>query len=81
LGAQQEPPVVIKYLGQLEVGDAMMACTDGLWHYLSIKEMGAIIQALVPREAGEMLINKARQRAHGGGDNLSVALVRLEPLT
>lgn len=80
LGAQQEPPIVIKFLGELAVGDAMMACTDGLWHYLSIKEMGAIIQALIPREASEMLINKARQRAHGTGDNLSLALVKLEPL-
>jgi hypothetical protein len=27
-----------------------------------------------------MLISKARQRARGGGDNLSLALVRVEPL-
>jgi hypothetical protein len=27
-----------------------------------------------------MLIEKARQRAKGGGDNLSLVLVRVEPL-
>ncbi len=27
-----------------------------------------------------MLVNKARQRARGGGDNLSLALVRIETL-
>jgi hypothetical protein len=27
-----------------------------------------------------MLVSKARQRARGGGDNLSLALVRVEPL-
>jgi hypothetical protein len=27
-----------------------------------------------------MLVNKARQRAQGGGDNLSLALVRVEAL-
>jgi hypothetical protein len=27
-----------------------------------------------------MLVSKARQRARGGGDNLSLVLVRVEPL-
>lgn len=80
LGGQQEPPVAVAYLGQLEVGDALMACSDGLWHYLSIKELGAIIHALSPRDASEMLITKARQRGKGGGDNLSLALIKLDPL-
>jgi hypothetical protein len=26
-------------------------------------------------------VTKARQRARGGGDNLSLAMVRIEPLT
>ena len=38
------------------------------------------MHTLPPREATEMLIGKARQRARGGGDNLSLALVRVEPL-
>ena len=41
---------------------------------------GAIVDALPPREAIEMLIDKARQRARGGGDNLSLALVRVDTL-
>ena len=28
-----------------------------------------MVQGLLPREASEMLVNKARQRARGGGDN------------
>ena len=32
------------------------------------------MHALPPREASEMLVSKARQRARGGGDNLSLAL-------
>ena len=58
----------------------MLACSDGLWHYFTPKELGAIVHALAPREASEMLVTKARQRARGGGDNLSLALVRVEPL-
>jgi PPM family protein phosphatase len=80
LGTQQDPPVTLERIDRLEAGDALMACSDGLWHYLSPKELGAIIHALGPREASEMLISKARQRARGTGDNLSLALVRFEAL-
>ncbi|MEP6876349.1 MAG: serine/threonine-protein phosphatase, partial [Burkholderiales bacterium] len=41
---------------------------------------GAIVHALPAREASEMLVSKARQRARGGGDNLSLALVRVDTL-
>jgi PPM family protein phosphatase len=58
----------------------LLACSDGLWHYFTPKEIGAILHALPPREASEMLISKARQRARGGGDNLSLALARVDPL-
>lgn len=81
LGMTEEPPVDIHHLDCLEVGDSLVCCSDGLWHYLSNKEMGTIINALPPREACEMLVNKARQRAQGGGDNLSLALMRVESLT
>lgn len=79
LGTQQEPPIAVHLLDRLEPGDALMACSDGLWHYFKPQEIGAIVQALPPREASEMLISKARQRARGGGDNLSLALIRIEP--
>ena len=81
LGTQQDPPLTVGELGKLEIGDSVMACSDGLWHYFSPKELGAILHALPPREASEMLVNKARQRARGGGDNLSLALIRVEGLS
>ena len=80
LGTQQDPPVEIAPLDRLEVGDSLLACSDGLWHYLTPRELGAIVSALAPREASEMLIGKARQRARGMGDNLSLALVRFDPI-
>jgi PPM family protein phosphatase len=80
LGTAQDPPITIDRVERLEVGDSLMACSDGLWHYFTPKEMGAIVHALPPREASEMLISKARQRARGGGDNLSLALIRVDPL-
>ena len=80
LGTQADPPVEITPLDRLEVGDSLLACSDGLWHYLTPRELGAIVSALAPREASEMLIGKARQRARGLGDNLSLALVRFDPI-
>ena len=80
LGTHSDPPLSHVHLGRLELGDTLLACSDGLWHYFTARELGAITQALPPREASEMLVSKARQRARGGGDNLSLALVRVEPL-
>lgn len=79
LGTQQDPPAALEHIDQLQVGDALLACSDGLWHYFTPKELGAIVHTLPPREAVEMLVGKARHRARSGGDNLSLALVRIEP--
>jgi serine/threonine protein phosphatase PrpC len=80
LGTNQDPPITHRHINQLEIGDSILACSDGLWHYFTPRELGAILHALPPREASEMLVNKARQRARGGGDNLSLALVRVDAL-
>lgn len=81
LGTSQEPPLTASHIDHLEVGDSVLACSDGLWHYFTPRELGAIVHALPAREASEMLISKARQRARGGGDNLSLALVRVDAAT
>ncbi|MEO6031757.1 MAG: protein phosphatase 2C domain-containing protein [Burkholderiaceae bacterium] len=80
LGTNQDPPLSLAHLSRLEVGDSLLASSDGLWHYFTPRELGAIVHALPPREATEMLVSKARQRARGGGDNLSLALLKVEPL-
>ena len=80
LGTQADPPLSPWHIERLEYGDTLLACSDGLWHYFTPKELGAIVHALPPREASEMLVSKARQRARGGGDNLSLALVRIDAL-
>ena len=65
---------------QLRPGDVLMACSDGVWHYFSPNELGSVLSSLSPREATEFLIDKARSRGRGGGDNLSLVIVKLEPL-
>lgn len=81
LGTFQDPPLTLHHIDRLEIGDTVMACSDGLWHYFSPRELGAIVNTLPPRDASEMLVSKARQRARGGGDNLSLAIVRVELLS
>ncbi|MDP1535046.1 MAG: protein phosphatase 2C domain-containing protein [Rubrivivax sp.] len=81
LGTHADPPVTLWHIDRLAFGDCLLACSDGLWHYFTPKEIGAIVHALPPREASEMLIGKARQRARGGGDNLSLALLRIDALS
>ena len=78
LGTPSDPPCTIAQVGELAVGDSLLVCSDGLWHYFTPKELGAIVHTLPPREAAEMLVGKARYRAQSGGDNLSLALVRVE---
>ena len=80
LGTHQDPPLTLSHIASLEIGDTLLACSDGLWHYFTPRELGAIVHTLSPREASEMLVGKARHRARGGGDNLSLALVRVEAL-
>lgn len=80
LGTESEPPVAVHFIPQLRSGDTLMACSDGVWHYFNTGEIGQILSSLSAREATEFLIDKARSRGCGGGDNLSLAIVKLEPL-
>jgi serine/threonine protein phosphatase PrpC len=61
----------------LAPGDSFLLCSDGLWHYFSDIELSVAVGASTPRQASELLIRKARERAHGHGDNVSFAIVKL----
>ena len=81
LGAEQAPPVAQHFIPKLRPDDVLMACSDGVWHHFSTSEMGSALSMLSPREATEFLIQKARSRARGIGDNLSLVVVKLESLS
>ena len=80
LGSDNEPPISLHHIPQMHAGDILMACSDGVWHYFNEVELGNVLATLAPREASEFLIEKARVRAHGTGDNLSLIIVKFEPL-
>lgn len=61
----------------LKAGDSFLLCSDGLWHYFSDTELSVAVGGSTPRQASELLIKKARDRANGQGDNCSFAIVKL----
>jgi PPM family protein phosphatase len=80
LGTEDDPPIDAHFIPQLQPGDSLLACSDGVWHYFSTDELASVIASLSPREACEFLIEKARSRGQGGGDNLSLVIVKVEAL-
>jgi serine/threonine protein phosphatase PrpC len=61
----------------LQPGDGFLLCTDGVWQYFADNELAAAVSRRTPRAAAELLIDKARQRAQGKGDNCTMAILRL----
>jgi len=80
LGTESDPPMDAHFIPQLRPGDILMACSDGVWHYFNDDELGSVLSSLSAREASEFLIEKARVRASGGGDNLSLVIIKVEAL-
>lgn len=74
----KEPVPTIRRYDSLKAGDAFLLCSDGLWQYFDEAELGAAITVQTARQASEMLIQKARERAaDASGDNCSLAIVKL----
>jgi serine/threonine protein phosphatase PrpC len=77
LGADTDPRVDFGATAPLAAEDTFLLCSDGLWSYFSDEELGGVLAACNPRESAEVLIQRARDRAAGQGDNLSLAIIKL----
>lgn len=77
LGAEREPRIDTGGTPALQVGDAFILCSDGLWAYFSDEEMGRILRDNDARSAARALLNAARERAQGMGDNISMAIIKV----
>jgi len=77
LGGEDLPVVDFGETGDIQNGDAFLLCSDGLWEYFSDEELAGVIGSCTAREASNLLINWARNKAMGYGDNISLAIIRL----
>ncbi len=78
LGNRAKTPFVSLGMHEdLRAGDGFLLCTDGVWQYFADNELAAAVSRRTPRAAAELLIDKARERAHGKGDNCTMAILRL----
>ena len=77
LGGKEVPRFDFGSAGELADGDSFVLCSDGLWAYFDDAELGAIVAGYTARQASQMLIDIARQRAGGAGDNLSLIIIKL----
>lgn len=81
LGTEQEPEIGRHDIGAMQAGDSLLVCSDGIWHYFNDEELAQVTEQLSPRGACELLVRHARERASGGGDNLSLIVLKFLPLT
>lgn len=75
--SRKDPFITFGARSTLAPGDVFLLCSDGLWHFFTDAELGAATAKASPRQASEMLINKAAERSQGKGGNCSMAIVKL----
>jgi serine/threonine protein phosphatase PrpC len=80
LGGEHRPQVVHGCWDALVAGDCFLLCSDGLWAYFADGEAAAILAEYPAREAAGILIDLARERAYGRGDNVSLAVIKFVPV-
>lgn len=76
MGGREEPKVEFGGADEIKGGDSMLLCSDGLWAYFTEEEIGALISTGSAREVAASLIDLARARGAGEGDNISLALLK-----
>src|SRR5581483_12076582 len=62
---------------ELQKGDVLLLCTDGLWGVLSDGEMLEVLHGHTPAEACGKLVELAKQR--GGPDNITMQVLKIAP--
>jgi PPM family protein phosphatase len=61
---------------EVEQGDHLLLCTDGLWSVVRDEEIEAAVSGSAPAECCASLIRRARER--GGPDNITLQVLRVE---
>jgi serine/threonine protein phosphatase PrpC len=59
---------------ELQPGDMLVLCSDGLTEHVKKREVAALVEASDPGEVAKGLVDVANQR--GGHDNITVVVAR-----
>jgi len=63
---------------QVQEGDLLLLCTDGLSNVIDDEELARIVQEFQPQESVSKLIDRANEE--GGSDNITAMIVQVSPL-
>ncbi len=74
LGTQAEVEIDV-FPEQLEQGDAMILCTDGLSGLVGDEDLRSIVDQYVPQESVYHLVERANE--NGGPDNITAIVIRV----
>lgn len=77
LGGNEAPLIDFGTVDDVQAGDSFVLCSDGVWGYFGDAELGSLVAAYSAREASNLLIERARARAQGDGDNASLVVIKL----
>lgn len=80
LGAQKEPQLTIGEKIKIKTNDKFVLCSDGIWGYFLKSEIEQAVVNNEPKPASQFLFNKARDRAGGYGDNISIITIKVKDL-
>lgn len=75
LGGMISPEVELSKRMQVEPGDTIILCSDGLWSTLTANEIGSILNSYKLERAIPELMDHAEMRGGQDGDNLSAIAV------
>jgi serine/threonine protein phosphatase PrpC len=77
IGCRIQPPELeIAKPVQLEVGDVVLLCSDGLWAALSEQQIVQLLEKHEIEQVVEMLAEKAEKQSYPLSDNISVIAIR-----
>jgi serine/threonine protein phosphatase PrpC len=71
---QRQPILPNLYERQLEEGDTLLICSDGLWGMLQHDEIASIVRRLPPQAAVDKLIERVYET--GARDNVTISIVQ-----
>jgi serine/threonine protein phosphatase PrpC len=80
LGGDRTPQGEQGNCDNVVAGDHFLLCSDGLWNYFSDEELADTLAGLSANDAAQRLLELARKRSQGNGDNISLAIVKFVAL-